>query len=35
MIPAARLVEITPKADDADAYRADFRAVLSSFLREL
>ncbi len=35
MIPGARLVEITPKADDADAYRADFRAALSAFLKEL
>ena len=35
MIPGARLVEITPKADDAGAYRADFRAALAAFLKEL
>lgn len=35
MIPGARLVEITPKADDAGAYRADFRAALAAFLGEL
>jgi len=35
MIPGAQLVEITPKADDAAAYRADFRAALAAFLKEL
>lgn len=35
MIPGARLVEITPKADDADVYRTDFRAALAAFLKAL
>lgn len=34
LIPVARLVRITPKADDAARYRSDFRAALSTFLRE-
>lgn len=32
MIPAARLVEITPKATDKAAYLADFRGALGDFL---
>lgn len=34
-IPGARLAEITPKADDAAAYRHYFRAALSAFFKEL
>ena len=34
-IPGARFVEITPKADDAQAYRNDFRSALSKFLKEI
>lgn len=34
-IPNSRLVEITPKADDANRYRSDFRFALSDFLKEL
>ncbi len=35
MIPGARLVEITPKADSLARYRRDFQAALSTFLAEL
>ncbi len=34
-IRLARLVEITPKADDPQRYRSDFRAALAAFLTEL
>jgi pimeloyl-ACP methyl ester carboxylesterase len=34
-IPDSRFVEITPKADDAEAYRHDFRAALARFLKEI
>ncbi len=34
-IPGARLVEITPKARDAAAYRDDFRAALAAFFKEI
>ncbi|PVE50609.1 alpha/beta fold hydrolase [Rhizobium rhizogenes] len=34
-IPGASFVEITPKADDAQAYRNDFRSALSKFLKEI
>ncbi|WP_296747185.1 alpha/beta hydrolase [Mesorhizobium sp.] len=34
-IPGANFVEITPKADDALAYRNDFRSALSKFLKEI
>ncbi|MBY5406446.1 alpha/beta fold hydrolase [Rhizobium leguminosarum] len=34
-ISGARLIEITPKADDAEAYRNDFRQALTSFLEEI
>lgn len=33
-IPGARLVEITPKATDPEAYRTEFRAALAAFLKE-
>jgi len=32
MIPRAKLVEITPKANDIEAYRREFRTALVSFL---
>ena len=35
LIPAAGLAVITPKALDPAAYRADFRAKLSAFLKEM
>lgn len=35
LIPGARLVEITPKAQDREAYRHDFREALHSFLKEI
>lgn len=35
LIPAARLVEITPKATDRDRYVADLGACLAAFLRGL
>jgi pimeloyl-ACP methyl ester carboxylesterase len=35
MVAGARFVEIPPKADDADAYRAGFRQALSQFLGDL
>lgn len=35
VIRSARLVEITPKADDPQHYRSDFRAALATFLTEL
>ena len=35
LIPGARLVRITPKADDPSAYRTDFRAALAAFLKGL
>ncbi|MFB2552501.1 alpha/beta fold hydrolase [Ensifer soli] len=35
LIPSARFVEITPKAGDAAAYRADFHAALADFLKGL
>jgi pimeloyl-ACP methyl ester carboxylesterase len=34
-ISGARFAEITPKAENPDAYRADFHAALSRFLKEL
>jgi pimeloyl-ACP methyl ester carboxylesterase len=34
LIPKTRLVEITPKADDPRAYRADFQSALTRFLME-
>lgn len=34
-IRLARLVEITPKADDPQRYRSDFREALAAFLTEL
>jgi len=34
LIPGARLVTITPKADDRARYVLDFRAALSGFLKE-
>lgn len=34
-IPGATFVEIASKADDAQAYRNDFRAALSKFLKEI
>jgi pimeloyl-ACP methyl ester carboxylesterase len=35
MIPGARLVEITAKADDPARYRHDFRAALAAYLNRL
>lgn len=35
MIGGARLVEITPKATDVDAYRREFRTAVSAFLATL
>jgi pimeloyl-ACP methyl ester carboxylesterase len=35
LIPNARLVQITPKAESRDRFRGDFRAALSAFLAEL
>jgi pimeloyl-ACP methyl ester carboxylesterase len=35
LVPGARFVEIPPKADDVDAYRAGFRQALSQFLGDL
>ena len=35
MIPLADMVEITPKADNKELYRKDFKAALSAFLQEL
>jgi pimeloyl-ACP methyl ester carboxylesterase len=35
LIPNATMVEITPKSDSRDAYRRDFRAALSAFLKRL
>lgn len=34
-IPGSTLVEITPKADSAEAYRNDFRSALATFLKEI
>lgn len=34
LIPGARLVTITPKAESREHYRDDFRAALSVFLKE-
>lgn len=34
-IPAARMVEITPKADSLDRYRLDFQRAVAAFLRDL
>jgi pimeloyl-ACP methyl ester carboxylesterase len=34
-IPGATLVEITPKATSAEAYRSDFRSALTRFLKEI
>ena len=33
-IPGARFIEITPKAEDPEAYQADFKAALAAFLME-
>jgi pimeloyl-ACP methyl ester carboxylesterase len=35
MIPAARMVEITAKAESPDRYRGDFHGALAAFLRDL
>lgn len=35
MISRAKLVKITPKAESRECYRDDFRAALSTFLKEL
>jgi pimeloyl-ACP methyl ester carboxylesterase len=35
LIPSARFAEITPKAESAERYRADFRSELSKFMKEL
>ena len=35
LIPNAQLVEVTPKANDTDAYRLEFRTALVSFLDSL
>jgi pimeloyl-ACP methyl ester carboxylesterase len=35
LIPQAQFAEITPKADSAERYRADFHSVLSNFLKGL
>jgi pimeloyl-ACP methyl ester carboxylesterase len=35
LIPDAHLITITPKADNRDLYRSDFKAALSIFLKEL
>jgi pimeloyl-ACP methyl ester carboxylesterase len=34
-IPGSKFVKITAKADDAEAYRRDFRSALKTFLEEL
>jgi pimeloyl-ACP methyl ester carboxylesterase len=34
-IPGATLVEITPKATNAEVYRSDFRSALTRFLKEI
>jgi hypothetical protein len=35
MIPGARLVRITPKAESREAHVAEFRAALAAFLQEI
>jgi len=35
MIPAARLVETTPKADSRDRYRSDIQGAVAAFLKNL
>jgi pimeloyl-ACP methyl ester carboxylesterase len=35
LIPHARLVEITPKAESFERYRSDFEAALAAFLQEV
>lgn len=35
MIPNARMVEITPKAESRDGYRRDFQSAVATFLRDL